>query len=216
MSLIDSDADLAAALDRLAAQCPFMARAVRELGPPPLRRRPGGFEGLAQIVVFQQISTEAGRAIWGKVGRAFGALSPDLILRTEDADLKAAGLSAPKVRTLRAVAEAVAAGRVDFDRLAAMGAEEAHAMLTAVKGIGPWTTDIYLLFCLGHPDAWPAGDLALQIGAADLLGLENRPSAKDMAPIGERWRPWRAVAARMLWAYYGARRDGRIAEPLTA
>ncbi|HKN30965.1 MAG TPA: DNA-3-methyladenine glycosylase 2 family protein, partial [Roseiarcus sp.] len=100
------------------------------------------------------------------------------------------------------LSETVATGELDLAGLAALDAEEAHERLVAVKGVGPWTADIFLLFCLGHPDAFPAGDLALQEAAKLALGLKARPDAARLERIAERWRPWRGVAARMLWAYY--------------
>jgi len=211
---IETEHDLQTALTALSTQCEHMARVLGEIGPPPLRRRAPGFEGLAQIVVFQQISTDAGRAIWAKVERVFGAVTPEAFLGATDDDMRAAGLSRPKMRTMRAIAEAVATGVLDLDGLEHRSAEEAVAAMIKVKGIGPWTADIYLLSCLGHTDAWPAGDLALQIGAADVLGLSVRPNVKEMGPLAERWRPYRAVAARLLWAHYGAKRAAKNAEPV--
>lgn len=211
---IDTEADLAAALTALAGLCPLMAGTLAQLGPPPLRRRPPGFEGLIQIVVFQQISVDAGRAIWARFTAAFGTPTPEIIRDAGDDALRAAGLSRPKVRAMQAMAAAVLDGSLDLDRLDERPADEAHAHLVAVKGIGPWTADVYLLSCLGHPDAWPAGDIALQAAAGELLGLPARPTAREMGPLAERWRPWRAVAARLLWAHYGARRAGKVMEPL--
>ena len=213
---IETEADLTGALAALARLCPHMARTHAELGAPPLRRRAPGFEGLVQIVVFQQISVDAARAIWARSETVFGRFTPEILAAADDDTYRAAGLSRPKVRTLRAVAAAAATGALDFAALADLAADEAHARLTAVKGIGPWTADVYLLSCLGHSDAWPAGDVALQSAAGDLLGLAVRPTAKEMGPLAERWRPYRAVAARLLWAYYAARRTGRLAEPLVA
>ncbi len=117
-------------------------------------------------------------------------------------ELRGCGLSTAKIRALRALSDDVAAGRLDLASLALLDAEEAHTKLVAVKGVGPWTADIFLLFCLGHPDAFPAGDLALQEAAKLSLGLKTRPDAARLEKIAERWRPWRGVAARMLWAYY--------------
>jgi DNA-3-methyladenine glycosylase II len=126
------------------------------------------------------------------------------------AKLARAGLSAPKIRTLKAIAKAIDRGELDLPALTNKPADEAHAALTAVHGIGPWTADIYLLFCLGHADAWPAGDLALQEAMRLMLTLKTRPSAKEMGPLAESWRPWRGAAACMLWTYYRAakQRDG--------
>ena len=126
------------------------------------------------------------------------------------ARLQRVGLSDAKIRTLKAIAKAVDRGELDLPALVTKPADEAHAVLTAVHGIGPWTADIYLLFCLGHADAWPAGDLALQEATRLLLALKARPSVKEMGALAEAWRPWRGAAACMLWAYYRAakQRDG--------
>ena len=124
-------------------------------------------------------------------------------------ELARLGLSRPKIKTLKAISAAIAKGAIDLEALAGMEADEAHAALTALHGIGPWTADIYLLFCLGHADAWPAGDLALQEAARLAFGLKRRPTGRDMVKLAEEWRPWRGVAAHMLWNYYRAikRRD---------
>ena len=200
--ILDSDAVLARGARALARKDPVMRRIIAAGAAPRLRKREPGFEGLARIIVSQQISTASAAAIWARFSARFPALSPRDIATAGDDDLRAPGLSAPKIRTLRAIAAAVADGSLPIGRLADLPADEAHALLTAVKGIGPWTADIYLLFCLGHPDAFPAGDLALQEAARIAYGLEGRPNGKDFLALAERWRPWRGVAAKVLWAYY--------------
>ena len=210
-AMIHDEAALAAALDRLEAADPEVVGAMRAAaGMPPLRRRAPGLDGLVAIIVSQQVSVASARAIEARVARHLAPLCADTIRAADDDRLRLCGLSAPKMRTLRALAEAIATGGLDLDALAVMPPEEAHDRLVAVKGIGPWTADIFLLFCLGHPDAWPAGDLALQEAARLALGLKKRPDAKKLEKIAERWRPLRAVAARLLWAYYAAckRREG--------
>ena len=208
--LIDGEATLALGVAALAAQDAGTITHMLEVGgPTPLRRREPGFEGLAAIVVSQQVSTASANAIFGRLRAAVAPLNAENLLAATDDTLRAVGLSAPKIRGLRAVAEAVASKALDIDALAGMTAEEAHEKLVAVKGIGPWTADIFLLFCLGHPDAWPAGDLALQEAARLALNLKKRPDTVRLEKIGERWRPWRGVAARILWAYYRARKEGR-------
>jgi DNA-3-methyladenine glycosylase II len=203
-SFIHTEADLDTALEALGkADARFIAL-LANAGRPPLRRRPDGFAGLAAIIVAQQLSTASANAIWGRLAAAFDPLDPPAILRARPAKLARLGLSAPKIRALKAIAKAVERGELALDRLAAMDAEEAHAALTAVHGIGPWTADIYLLSCLGHADAWPAGDLALQEAARVAFALPVRPNAKEMQALAEPWRPWRAVAARILWSYYRA------------
>jgi len=213
ISRIDTEADLAAGLRALLAADPRLAPIAQIAGPLPLRRRDGGFAGLMAIVMSQQLSTASAAAIWGRLSAAFDPFDPAVVRRARSEKLKRIGLSAPKIRTLKAVAKAVVDGTLDFDALAALPADEAHARLTAVHGIGPWTADIYLLFCLGHTDAWPAGDLALQEAARVAFALKTRPTAKEMAPLAEPWRPWRGVAARLLWSYYRATK-GRDAVPV--
>src|SRR5436189_256145 len=125
------------------------------------------------------------------------------------------GLSGAKIKTLKAIAKAVDSGEIDLKSLADMPADDAHKALVALHGIGPWTADIYLLSCIGHADAWPAGDLALQEAARLAFGLRKRPTTKEMGPFAERWRPYRAVAARLLWSYYRAvkNREGVLIAP---
>lgn len=212
---IRTEADLDAGLAALGAADPRLLSLVAAAGRPPLRRRPDGFAGLAATIVAQQLSTASANAIWTRLAAAFDPLAPEAIARAHPARLKKVGLSAPKIRTLKAIARAIISGDLGLAGLADLTAEEAHAALTAIHGIGPWTADIYLLSCLGHADAWPAGDLALQEAARLAFGLSARPSAKEMVALAEAWRPWRAVAARVLWTYYRARK-GREGAPVAA
>jgi len=202
LSHIRTENDLDAAIAALLQADPRFAPLMAAAGRPPLRRRPDGFAGLATTVVSQQLSTASAGAIWGRLAAAFDPFEPAAIMRARAARLARAGLSSPKIRALKAIARAVAHGKLPLTALADLPADEAHAALTAVHGIGPWTADIYLLSCLGHADAWPAGDLALQEAARIAFGLRARPTAKEMTALGEPWRPWRAVAARVLWTYY--------------
>ena len=205
--LLADEAAFVEALDALARLDAGFVRIMRSAGDlPRLRRRDPGFAGLAAIIVSQQVSTASANAIFGRLQVRFPDLSASDVLGASDADLRTCGLSAPKTRTLRAIAEAVTCGRLDFDRLATAEAEIAHATLCEIKGVGPWTADIFLLFCLGHADAWPVGDLALQEGARLALGLGARPDAKMLQNLGERWRPLRGVVAHCLWAFYGQTR----------
>ncbi|MBB4038375.1 DNA-3-methyladenine glycosylase II [Microvirga flocculans] len=201
-TLLETDAVLKRGLAYLVKADPVMARLAREGIVPQLRKRPPGFEGLAWIVIGQQVSTASAAAIWGRLRTILEPPTPQMFLRLSDESLRAAGLSAGKVRTLRAAAAEIAEGRLQLDAFPGLPADEAHALLTRVKGIGPWTADIYLLFCLGHPDAFPSGDLAVQEAARLAYGLEQRPDAKALTALAERWRPWRGVAAKVLWAYY--------------
>ncbi|MGF9762117.1 DNA-3-methyladenine glycosylase 2 family protein [Microvirga sp. 0TCS3.31] len=201
-TLLETDAVLKRGLKALAKADPVMARLAAQGVIPQLRKRPPGFEGLAWIVVGQQVSTASATAIWGRLRAILEPTNPEVFLRLSDDSLRAAGLSAGKVRTLRAAATDITEGRLPLDQLHDYPADEAHNLLTRVKGIGPWTADVYLLFCLGHPDAFPSGDLAVQEAARLAYGLEQRPDAKALTILAERWRPWRGVAAKVLWAYY--------------
>lgn len=201
-TILDSDAVLQRGARSLARRDPVMRRIMREGATPPLRKREPGFEGLARIIVSQQLSTASAGAIWARLAARFPGLAPHDIAAASDDDLRAPGLSAPKIRTLRAIAAAIDEGALPIHLLHDLPADEAHALLTGVKGIGPWTADIYLLFCLGHPDAFPEGDLALQEATRIAYALAARPKDKELLELAERWRPWRGVAAKVLWAYY--------------
>jgi DNA-3-methyladenine glycosylase II len=203
-SHIHTDADLDVGLAALRRADPRFAALLATAGRPPLRRRPDGFAGLAAIVVAQQLSTASAGAIWARLAEAFDPFEPAVILRARATRLARLGLSAPKIRALKEIARAVLRGELALATLADLPADTAHAALAAVHGIGPWTADIYLLSCLGHADAWPAGDLALQEAARLAFALPARPTAKEMQAMAEPWRPWRAVAARVLWTYYRA------------
>jgi len=199
--IISSDADLRAAVRALKRKCEHMRLIHAAAGDPPLRRHQPGFEGLARIIVGQQLSIASAEAIWGRLKLAVEPMSPQAFIALDDDALRKAGLSRGKVRTLRAVSFAIADG-LDLDELQTAPETVVHETLTALPGIGPWSADIYLLFCLGRADAFAPGDLALQTAAARAMNLVERPSRDDLNAIAERWRPWRGVAAHMLWAYY--------------
>ena len=204
--------DLESAIAELVAADPRLAPVFAVAGLPPLRRRAGGFAGLASIIVAQQLSTASASAIWGRMSAKFEPLHPTAVRRARATTLQRIGLSAAKIKTLKAIAAAMEQGVIDLDALAHKPAEEAHAALTALHGVGPWTADIYLLFCLGHADAWPAGDLALQEAMRLAFGLSARPTTKEMGALAELWRPRRGAAACLLWTYYRAMK-GREAAP---
>jgi DNA-3-methyladenine glycosylase II len=206
LMIIASEADIEEGLDHLAKSDRRLRKVIRVAGAVPLRRREGGLPGLARIIIGQQVSIASAEAIWGRFETAFPACAPQAIHAASDDALRAPGLSAAKIRTFRAVASACRDG-LDLDALAEAPAEEAHARLTAIHGIGPWTADLYLLFCLGHADIFPAGDLALRNAVADAFGLEPPIAMGALAEMAERWAPWRGVAARLFWAYYRARRQ---------
>ena len=203
---ISNEETLAANLASLMAHDPLMAQLVDAGATPPLRLRPAGFAGLAAIVTAQQLSTASADAIWRRLTARFPALEATDIAGADATELRAVGLSAGKIRTLKALAVAIAEDGLALDRLHTMRAEDAEKALVAVHGIGKWTAEVYLLFSTGNPDILPAGDLALQEAARLALGTgwphERRPTEKELRAIAERWRPWRGTAARILWAYY--------------
>jgi DNA-3-methyladenine glycosylase II len=204
---IDGQAALDSAATRLLTLDPeLVGKLIAVGGATPLRLQEPGFAGLIRIIVAQQVSTASANAIFKRVETILAPLSAATVLAADEATLRSCGLSSAKMRAFRAIAQAVQEG-LDLTGLGALAAEEAHRVLVAVKGIGPWTADVFLLFSLGHPDAFPSGDIALQEAAKIVLGLKKRPNARRLEEIAERWRPLRGIAARMLWAYYRAARQ---------
>jgi len=210
---IESESDIRDGVRALRRKCAIMRRVHDATGDPPLRRRPAGFEGLARIVIGQQVSVASASAIWTRTVAACKPFEPRTLLALDDQALTSAGLSRAKIRTLRAIATACGGG-LDLQNLGNLSDQAVRAALTEVSGIGPWTADVYIMFCLGRADAWAPGDLALQSAAQKALGLKERPDGGQLASIAERWRPWRGVAARLLWAYYASVRLKRSAMPL--
>ncbi len=202
---ITTEDDVTAGCDWLVAAEPVFGRVMELTGTPPLRRRVAGFAGLAQVVVSQQLSNASAAAIWGRLEAAVAPFTHDAYLNLSDDVLRGCGLSGGKVKTLRGLAVALDGGALLLDQWDGLDDDEACAKLTAHSGIGPWTAEVYLLACLGRTDIWPVGDLALQKAVQDAFGLETRPKPDEMITLAEPWRPWRAVAARLLWAYYSAR-----------
>lgn len=202
MRIIETDADIQEGLAALRKRDRRLAKALDAVGAIPLRRHTPGFHGLCDIVISQQLSVASANAILARTVGGLGELCPAAFLAADDPALRACGLSSPKMRTLRALSEAVHSGALPMERLHTMPGDEATAALTAIKGIGPWTAEIYLMFYAGHADVFAPGDLALQESARIALNLKARPTAKELAALAERWKPWRAVAARLLWAYY--------------
>jgi DNA-3-methyladenine glycosylase II len=181
---------------------PDFRRVIRMAGPLPWRVREAGFSGLLNAIVGQQISIMAAAAIWNRVCALEGCKEPARFLLLSDEVLRAAGLSRPKVGHARAVAQAFCDGVLCTETLAAMSDEAAVATISSVRGLGPWSAEIYLLFALQRQDVFPAGDLALQAAAADLKGLAARPNARQLRDMAVPWQPNRAMAARLLWHWY--------------
>ena len=172
------------------------------LGAPPMWAREPGFPTLVHIILEQQVSLASARAAFVKLAQASGTITPQTFLEFDDAALKQIGFSHQKTGYCRGLAQSIVRGELDLDALSGMSPAEARAALLRIKGIGPWTADIYLLMALLHPDVWPTGDLALAVAYQKLKGLPTRPTTAELEAIAASWQPWRAVAARLLWHFY--------------
>lgn len=196
-----TERSLSRAVNALVTVDAGLARVVAQFGRPPLWGRPAGFATLLHIILEQQVSLASARAAFDRLAAA-GPVTPEHFLRLSDTELRLIGFSRQKSAYGRGLAEAVMAGRLDLETLASLDDDAARAALVSLKGIGPWTADIYLLMALRRPDIWPTGDLALVQALQDVKNLARRPTADEALAIAEGWRPWRAVAARVLWHWY--------------
>jgi len=191
-------------------QDPDLAQAVSRWGKPPFWTHAPGFAGIVLAILSQQVSLESAQAAYTKLENAIGSINPEEFLSLDDSALRAIGFSRQKTSYVRGLAQEISASEFDLDDLEAMDNELARKRLIEVRGIGPWTADTYLLFALRRSDAWPSGDLALEKAIQELKVLATIPGSEDADRIAEQWRPWRAVAARILWHHYLCER-GRIA-----
>jgi DNA-3-methyladenine glycosylase II len=207
MLLID-ETNLPKIAKKLARQDEHLGIVIDKYGPPPLWAREPGFATLLQVILEQQVSLASAKACFDKLARRVGMVTPETILDSTDSHLKADGFSRQKTAYARHLAEALVNKHIDLDVLNAKSDADVRAELTKLKGIGQWTSDIYLLMALGRPDVMPKGDIALHAAWHKLSG-EPKPSADEFIEIAERWRPFRSVAARMLWHFYlSERRNG--------
>lgn len=204
--------DIAEGLDALGRLDPRLVAVRGAAGEVPLRLTEPGFASLVSVVVSQQVSRASADAIMGRLGRLVDPLTPEGFVAAGEAAWREAGLSRPKMRALTAISEALASGSLDLAVAAGLEAGEAIRHMTAIHGIGPWTAEVYLLVAAGHPDIFPAKDVALQSAVGEAFGIDPRPGDKALGQIAESWAPWRGVAARLFWAYYRSRR-GREAAP---
>jgi DNA-3-methyladenine glycosylase II len=193
---------LATGVAELGGRDPHLAAVVDRFGVPPLWDRPQGFPTLVQIILEQQISLSAGRAAYLRLERLAGEVTPARVAALDEAALRGAGLTRQKSHYIRELALAIVEGRFDADGLAELDDDEARAALVALKGIGPWTADIYLLMALRRPDVWPGGDLALVAAIREVKRMRGPADARRIDSLTRSWRPWRAVAARLLWHHY--------------
>lgn len=211
MRLVRTLADLEDGLDALLAADPRLGPVRTRAGAVPLRRMEPGFASLCSIITAQQVSTASAAAIFSRLRALLDPLTPEAVRGANDAVFRTAGLSAAKVRAIRAAADAAADGLDLFD-LCGLDTEAAISELVRVPGVGRWTAESYLLFAAGHRDVFPARDVALQAAVGQALGLDARPGEKALAEIALTWAPWRSVAARLFWAYYRTMR-GRDGAP---
>jgi DNA-3-methyladenine glycosylase II len=200
--VIETDADIARGADFLVAREPCFGKVIAVHGLPSSRRVENNLASLLKIVTEQLISLKAADAIWRRVETRLLPFEPHEILKLSLEDLQSLGLTRAKARSFQAIAMAIHGGELDFESLHEAPDQEVLAKLIALPGIGPWTADIYLLTALGRADACPAGDLALQMAAQDLFAMSGRPTPKTFLERAENWRPWRSVAARLLWSHY--------------
>ena len=203
--IIRNDEDVSKGLENLLRLDPRLNRIALDAGPLPLRLREPGFEGLAHVIVSQMVSRASAEAIWKRMRPTEGALTADNYVLLHPEAWREFGLSRAKADTLSRIAVAVASGQLDLLALSARPPDEALAELTALKGVGPWTAEVYLMFCGGHADVFPSGDVALQNAVAAAFGLGNRPAARELASLARAWSPWRSIAARLFWAYYAVK-----------
>ena len=204
------------AVGELTARDGALARLVEAHGVPRLWLRPAGFPSLVLFILEQQMSLASAAATYRKMVDRVGAMTPEAVLATTPEQLREDGVSRQKDRYLRGLAEAVESGALDLPGLDRLDDDAVRTALTGLSGIGPWTADVYLLACLGRPDLWPVGDRALQVATAEALGLDVVPSPLELTAIGERWRPHRSTAARLLWHGYLARRGRDGTPPIRA
>src|SRR3979411_470596 len=214
---LNTQADLEDAIQALVEQDRRLKPLLALTAMPAPGRRDPGYAGLAAIICGQQVSTASAAAIWARVSAAFDPFHHNTLRRARADRRGRLGLSAAKIKTLKNLARELASERLNLDVLANEDADAAHNTLTALHGIGPWTAAAHLLFCLGHGDAWPAGAVAIQEAVKVGLVLKTRPTAKQMTPLAEPWRPLRGAAAHLWWAYYKVlkAREGVIAAEKT-
>ena len=213
LAVIRDLTDVERGLGELLCLDPRLERIASAAGPLPLRLAEPGFEGLAHIVVSQMVSRASAEALWRRITVAIRPLSAEAYLMLDEEPVASFGLSRAKAATLRLIAENVAQGEIDLEAIPRLPPQDALSALTRLRGIGPWTAEVYLMFCGGHADIFPAGDVALRAAVGSALGYEVRPDVAAVQELARVWSPWRSVAARLFWAYY-ARSMGRDATPL--
>ena len=200
------------AVDLLVSEEPAFATVIEKHGPPPFWSRPAGFATLVWLIMEQQVSLESGAAMYRRLHGLLGAITPETVASSTESALRGIGVTRQKTTYLLELGRSVAAGELDLDGLATLGFSDARDILLGVKGIGPWTADVYLLSALRFPDVFPLGDRALQVGVGEVLGMTSAPDGDELELLSLPWRPIRAAAARIIWHSYLGRR-GRAEPP---
>ncbi|MEJ8476389.1 DNA-3-methyladenine glycosylase family protein [Roseibium algae] len=213
MKPINTLTDVESGLASLLELDPTLEPFAKAAGPLPLRRRQADFASLANIVAGQLVSVASAAAIFKRLEDCVNPLTVENFSTFRDEDLSSVGFSRAKLQTLRAICHACEAG-LNLSDLAEKPANEAHSRLCEIKGIGRWSADIFLLFCAGHPDVFPSGDLAIRVAVRDAYGLNEKPSVKGLDASAQAWSPWRGIAARLFWAWYKAQKQKREILPL--
>lgn len=205
---------MAEGLEALLLADPSLTRIAEASGPLPLRLQEPGFAGLARIVIGQQVSTASAAAIHARFVKHISPVNPVTFLDAGEPIWIEIGLSRAKQATLGGLAQKLVSGELDLGAISHLPVDDAVSELTALKGIGPWTAEVYLLFCAGHPDIFPAGDLALREALKSAFQMDERPDDKTARSVAEKWKPYRGIAARLFWAYYRTIKEGRDGIPL--
>lgn len=214
MERITQQKDVDKGLEQLLVQCPSLVPIAEKAGQLPLRLQEPGFAGLARIIIGQQVSTASAAAIHERFKQKISPVTPENFLKVGEPAWIEIGLSRAKQAALSNLAAQMVGGDLDLTKLANIPADEAIETLISLKGIGPWTAEVYLLFCAGHGDIFPAGDLALQEAIRIAKKLDERPTQKGVREIASEWAPFRGIAARLFWAYYKGVREGRESLPI--
>lgn len=202
MDIIKTNQDILVGLDRLKKLDPTLVPIIEQVPSVPLRRDQDGFEGLARIIIGQHVSTTSASAIHARFAEQIIPVTPTNYLEAHQDVLIKIGLTRAKQNTIANVAKAIGTNTLDLDAINKLSENEAVAQLTALKGIGPWTAEVYLLFCAGHPDIFAAGDLAIREAVRHAYKMSERPNEKDLRTIAAKWSPYRGIASRLFWAYY--------------
>lgn len=189
-------------ISELSARDTDLAAVISKWGNPPFWTHSPGFSGIVLAILSQQVSLESAQATFTKLENSLGSISPDRFLSLDNSQLRTLGFSRQKSSYVRGIAQSIVDGEIDLNVIESMDGDQARNRLMELPGVGPWTADTYLLFALRRSDAWPSGDLALEKAVQELRGLPTIPSTEEVDSIADFWRPWRAVAARILWHYY--------------